>query len=156
MLAIFWSMKCFSCLYVVHDIFWQAITCCIIKFFFSKTLELVSRKLLLYYFPLSFIAYFFQQFLTWRSFDFLFFFCKIAQTPPCPSLKKYDLSLILLTILTEVIHNNNSTQQFRWRSVDYTVYSAKEDRQSLLVEANYDSGSWQLGWICVMFGFTTV
>ena len=88
----------------------------------------------------------------WRSFDF--FFAKSPKQPP--SLKKYDLSLILLTILTEVIHNNNSTQQFRWRSVDDTVYSAKENRQSLLVEADYDSGSWQLGWICVMFGFTTV
>lgn len=100
-------------------------------------------------------AYFFKQFLMWRSFYFLFF-TKSPKQPPPPSLKKYDLSLILLTILTEVIHNNNSTQQFRWRSVDDTVYSAKEDRQTLLVEADYDSGSWQLGWICVMFGFTTV
>ena len=73
-----------------------------------------------------------------------------------PPPQKKDLSLILLTILTEVIYNNNSTQEFRWRSVDDTVYSAKEDRESLLVEADYDSGSWQLGWICVMFGFTTV
>lgn len=80
--------------------------------------------------------------------------------PPSPLLlppkNNYDPPVILLTILAEVIHNNNSTQQFRWRSVDDTVYSAKKDRQPLLVEADYDSGSWQLGWIRVMFGFTTV
>ena len=85
---------------------------------------------------------------------FVSFFPKIAQFPP--PFKNYDLSLILLTILTEVIYNNNSTQQFRWCSVDDTVYSAKEHRQSFLVEADYDSGSWQLGWIRVVFGFTTV
>ena len=85
---------------------------------------------------------------------FLFFPQKLPNSP-LPS-KNYDLSLILLTILTEVIYNNNSTQQFRWCSVDDTVYSAKEDRQSFLVEADYDSGSWQLGWIRVVFGFTTV
>jgi len=99
---------------------------------------------------------FFQQLLLWR----IVFFGNCPSSPfppPSPTKEKnYDPPVILLTILAEVIHNNNSTQQFRWRSVDDTVYSAKEDRQPLLVEADYDSGSWQLGWIRVMFGFTTV
>ncbi len=67
----------------------------------------------------------------------------------------WGLFSILLTILTEVIHNNNSTQQLRWCPIDDAVYGAQEDGQSLLVEADYNSGSWKLAWILIMFGFTT-
>lgn len=78
----------------------------------------------------------------------------LTPTPP-PIQYNSHPPITLLTILTEVIDDNNPTQQVRWRSVDDAVYCAKEDRQSLLVKANYDSCSGQLAWICVMFGLTT-
>ena len=67
----------------------------------------------------------------------------------------FKLFLMLLTILTEVINNNNSTEQIRWCPVNDTVYGAEQHRQSFFVEADYDSRCWQLGWVCVMFGLTT-
>jgi len=36
------------------------------------------------------------------------------------------------------------------------VYCAKEDRQSLFVETDYDSGGWQLAWIGLVLCLTTV
>ena len=63
---------------------------------------------------------------------------------------------VLLTIFTEVIHNNNSTQQVRRCPVNNTMNSAQEDRQPLFMKADYDSSGWKLGWVTVKFGFTTV
>ena len=37
----------------------------------------------------------------------------------------FKLFLMLLTILTEVINDNNSTEQIRWRPVNDTVYGAE-------------------------------
>ena len=36
------------------------------------------------------------------------------------------------------------------------MYGAQEDRQSLFVEADYDSRGEKLAWIFVMFGFAPV
>ena len=141
----------------MFTIFWGHSSLC-------RTLDHASRKHLLRNFPMSSLAHLFSAVFAVEEFCFSWTMPKHTPHPPPPPppappptpQKHDDLPLILLTILAEVIHNNNSTQQIRWCSVDDTVYSAKEDRQPLLVEADYDSGSWQLGWICVMFAFTTV